>query len=67
MAEKIERSCAQCEWWGSDGANYGRCRGGPPVANYTWPVTAPTDWCGAWRLKESLIGGVDVRLENGEA
>jgi hypothetical protein len=53
--------CSTCEFWDSlpPDASYGRCRVNPPqvvtvlqaapdLGSAHWPLTAASDWCGAW-------------------
>lgn len=63
----MTRACETCEWFGrNEGPRQGVygtsiCREGPQEIQ-----KKPSDWCGRYRLKESLAGGKDVRPK-GEA
>jgi hypothetical protein len=57
--EESRNACRNCVYWlprGEDeeGEPVGACRHNPPAggnefAKATWPITAESDWCGAYR------------------
>lgn len=65
----MTRACASCEWWDNPATgdpDFGYCHGAPPTAvpddgEAMWPVTAASDFCGAFRVAERMAGGVDAR------
>jgi hypothetical protein len=58
------RSCATCEWWilAARALATGECHGAPPQ-EAGWPQTSGDEWCAAFRLRENLCGGKDIREE----
>lgn len=42
--------CNDCIFWVKDVkvAGIGSCHCNPPTADYRWPLTAPSDWCGEY-------------------
>lgn len=60
--------CDTCAWWQADSTKFrGACHGGPPTADpindrALWPITQAHEFCGAYRLRETLCGGRDARV-----
>ena len=61
----MNRACRNCMWWvelGGDQDGVGDCRALPPqIVVYSddgedcrWPVTNDEEWCGAFRMTETL-------------
>ena len=71
----IERRCENCHWWqvgiAEGRTDIGLCKAAPPTQSccdrapwrYQWPITNMLEWCGAFQPRESLRGGVDVRVK----
>jgi hypothetical protein len=64
MSERFTHICRDCEWWKTNErhAEVGECRRNPPQLSQTqkganWPMTYQMDWCGEFKLRESINDG----------